>query len=131
MDKGTTGKAIATIVIWMMVVGAIALTGIFLAPEIGEDALGAIFMVLVAAVVTNGFIWDWGRGSRVSRRDLRKRQAMEDDIYDMAHNSLQKRKRDDIGSRLSDLSDDDLLDLRHRVQSGDVDEGEIAYLLRK
>ncbi len=131
MDKGTLAKAIATVAVWMMVTGAIALIGIFLAPEIGSDALGAIFMLMIAAILTNGFIWDWGRGSRLSKRELRKRRAMEADIYHMAQDSLHKRKRENISSRLSDLSDDELLDLRYRVQSGEVDEGEIAYLFRK
>lgn len=130
-NKNTLAQAIATVAVWIMTVGAIALTGVFLAPELGSDSLGAIFMIMIAAVVTNGFIWDWGRGSGVTRRDLRNRQAMEDDLHDMALNSLQKRKREDIGSRLSDLSDNELLDLRGRIQSGDVDEGELSYLLRK
>lgn len=129
---GTIARVVATIVVWVMVVGSIALTGTFLAPEIGSDALGAVFMVLVAAILTNGFIWDWGRGNRVSRREMRARQRMEEDVYDMALESgLQKRKRENISSRLSDLSDDELLDLRQRIQAGDIDEGEIAYLLRK
>lgn len=131
MNKNTLAQAIATVVVWIMAVGAIALTGVFLAPELGSDSLGAIFMIMIAVVVTNGFIWDWGRGSGLSRRDLRNRQALEDDIYDMGSNRLQKRKRDDISSRLSNLSDDELLDLRGRIQSGDIDEGEMAYLLKK
>jgi hypothetical protein len=89
-------------------------------------------MTMIAAIVSNGFIWDWGSGGRASsRRDLRKRQAMEDDLYDMAFNGAKKRKREDIGSRLSDFSDDELMDLRNRLQSGELDEDEMAYLLRR
>ena len=58
IKETTISRAIATIVVWMAVAGSIALVGVFLAPSLGEDALGAIFMILVAAVVTNGFIWN-------------------------------------------------------------------------
>ena len=128
--KGTLWRAVSTIAVWFMVLGAIALTGVFLAPEIGEDALGAIFLILVAAVVTNGFIWNWGAGTS-SKKDKKNRKEAEEELYDLALDKQQKRKRDEIGSRLSDLSDDELLDLRQRLQAGDIDEADLAYILRK
>jgi|GEM_PF-994019 len=135
MDENTKtsliARAVATVVVWVMVTGSIALTGIFLAPEIGEDALGAIFMIMIAAILSNGFIWNWGRGNSLSRRQMRKRMDMENELYDITESRQAKRKRDEIGSRLSDLSDNELIELRQRLQSGEIDEGEIAYLLRR
>ncbi len=128
--KGTFWRAVSTIAVWLIVVGAIALTSILLAPEIGEESLGAIFMILVAAVVTNGFIWNWGAGAGSSKKE-KDRENAEEELYNLALNKQQKRKRDKIGSRLSDLSDDELLDLRQRLQAGDVDEADLAYILRK
>lgn len=131
VKETTISRAIATIVVWMAVAGSIALTGVFLAPSLGEDALGAIFMILVAAVVTNGFIWNWGAGDGSSKKDKKARKNAEEELYTMALDKKQKRKRDEIGSRLSDLSDDELLDLRQRLQSGDVEESDLAFILRK
>lgn len=127
---GLIARSVATAVVWVMVAGSIALTGIFLAPAIGEDALGAIFMIMIAAVLSNGFIWNWGRGNKLSRRDMQKRRELEEELYDMALHNQAKRKRNEIGTRLTDMSDDELLDLRQRLQSGDIDEGEIAHLLQ-
>lgn len=129
--KGTLWRGVSTIVVWFMAVGAIALSGIFLAPEIGEDVLGAIFMILLAAVLTNGFIWDWGAGSGSSKKSNKDRQRAEDELYNLALDKQQKRKRDALGSRLSDLSDDELIDLRLRLQAGDIDEDDLSYILRR
>lgn len=131
IKETTISRAIATIVVWMAVAGSIALVGVFLAPSLGEDALGAIFMILVAAVVTNGFIWNWGAGEGSSKKSKKERKNAEEELYNMALDSQEKRKRDNIGSRLSDLSDKELLDLRQRLQSGDVDEEDLAYILRQ
>ncbi|GAB5494498.1 MAG: hypothetical protein Phog2KO_47130 [Phototrophicaceae bacterium] len=130
-SKATIWRAISTIVVWVAVAGSVALTGVFLAPSLGEDALGAIFMILVAAVVTNGFIWNWGAGDGSSKKSKKDRKAAEEELYDMALDRQQKRKRDNIGSRLSDFSDDELIDLRQRLQSGEISEDDLEYILRQ
>jgi len=128
--KIAIAKMIATIVVWVMVIGAMALIGLFLAPVLGADSLGALFMVLAAAVVTNGFIWDWGRGLRSSSNQMTDRAQAEAELYDLAYQSREKRKRDQIDARLSDLSDTELVDLRERLLAGELEEDELAAILR-
>lgn len=127
---GTFWKAIATIVVWVMVVVSVAITGVFLAPQMGEDSIGAIFMVVAAAVVTNGFIWQWGStGQR--KLDKKQREAAEDELYDMASSVGEKRKRDRLAVALSQLSDGELENLRSRIRSGEIDEQDLAEILNE
>lgn len=126
----TFWKAIATIVVWVMVVITFALTGVFLAPQMGDDAMGAIFMVVAAAIVTNGFIWQWGStGQR--KFDRKKREETEDELYDMASSVGEKRKRDRLAVALSQLSDGELENLRSRIRSGEIDEQDLAEILNE
>jgi hypothetical protein len=128
-DPGSTfWKAIATIVIWVMVVVSVAITGVFLAPNMGDESLGAIFMVIAAAIVTNGFIWNWGAtGQR--KLDRKSRESAEDELYDLASNVGEKRKRDRLAVALSQLSDGELHSLRSRIRNGDIDEQDLAEIL--
>lgn len=122
-------RLVATAIVWGAVIAVTALVGVFLSPTMGDEAMGALFFVTIAALLTNGFIWQWGQIEGKSKQH--NRQASEDDIFDLAHSLNRKRKRDEIGGRLSDLSDDQLLDLRERLQVGAVDDDELAYLLRR
>ncbi|MGB7338492.1 MAG: hypothetical protein WBC91_06330 [Phototrophicaceae bacterium] len=119
-------RAVSTAIVWLMVIGIIALVSIFLTPELGEDVIVPILFVLVAAVMTNGFIWDWGRGA--SSADNRKQKQATLTMLDENINTL-KRKRRDRSQRLEDYSDTELLDLRERVIAGEIDESELAQLL--
>lgn len=130
MDKHAVfWRAIATAIVWVMVVGLIALVGVFITPELGEDSLGALFMILVAAVVSTGFVWNWGQIEGVSNK--KDRQKAESEIFDMAYDLDGKRKRDEIGSRLSEFTDAELVQLRERLQAGDLDDDELQYILRR
>lgn len=130
LNVGTFWKAIATIVVWVMVVASVAITGVFLAPQMGDDAMGAIFMVVAAAVVTNGFIWNWGStGQR--KMDKKQREAAEDELYDMASSVGEKRKRDRLAVALSQLSEGELESLRSRIRSGEIDEQDLAEILNE
>ena len=127
---GTFWKAIATIVIWVMVVASIAITGVFLAPNMGDDAIGAIFIVVAAAIVTNGFIWNWGStGQR--KLDKKERESAEDELYDLASSVGEKRKRDRLAVALSQLSDGELHNLRSKIRNGEIDEQDLAEILNQ
>lgn len=127
---GTFWKAIATIVIWVMVVASLAITGVFLAPNMGDDAIGAIFIVVAAAIVTNGFIWNWGStGQR--KLDKKERESAEDELYDLASNVGEKRKRDRLAVALSQLSDGELVNLRSKIRNGEIDEQDLAEILNQ
>jgi hypothetical protein len=124
----TFWKAIATIVIWVMVVITVALTGVFLAPALGDESVAAIFLVVAAAIVSNGFIWNWGStGQRKLQR--KERESAEDELYELASNVGEKRKRDRLAVALSQLSDGELVNLRSRIRNGEIDEQELAEIL--
>lgn len=130
IEKDAFWKAIATIVIWVMITGSIGLTGIFIAPMMGEDSIAVIFLLLVAAVLTNGFIWDWGGGSSKKDKTIEDRDEAENEIFNLANDARYKRKRKQIGARLSDLSDTELIDLRERLQAGELDDEELEYIIQ-
>jgi hypothetical protein len=128
--SGTFWQALATIVIWTMVTGGIALGGVFLVGSMGEEVLGYFFMLFAAAVISTGFIWDWGRLPGDSHR--RKRHAEQDNYnYDFDLVGDEKRKRDRLSDALRTLSDDELLRLRQRIADGEIDEDDLAYVMRE
>ena len=129
--SGTFWQALATIVIWIMVTGGIALGGVFLAAPLGEAVLGFFFMLLAAAVISTGFVWDWGRIPGDGRR-FRKRHAQDDDrLYNYAGGYDDKRKRDRLSDALRSLADDELIHLRERLARGEIEEEELARILRE
>jgi hypothetical protein len=133
MDNNKTGtfwQAVATIVIWVMVTGGIALGGVFLAPQLGEEVLGFFFMLLAAAVVCTGFVWKWGQlpGGENQKKGKQKNEdylAAYDSDYD------EKRKRDRLGAALRTLSDDELVRLRERIARGEIAEEDLASVLNE
>jgi hypothetical protein len=123
-------KAIASIVMWVMIAVSFVATAIFLVPQMGEEALGAVFMLLAAGVVCSGFIWNWGStGQR--KLDKKVRESAEDELYNLASSVGEKRKRDRLAVSLSHLSDNELLDLRQKLRNGDLDEQELAEILNQ
>jgi hypothetical protein len=128
-NTGTFWKAIATIATCVMLIVSLAIVGVFMAPNMGEDSLGGVFMVMAAAIVINGFIWNWGStGQR--KLDKKERESAEDELYDIASNVGEKRKRDKLAVSLSHLSDNELVDLRQKLRNGDIDEQELAEILK-
>lgn len=123
-------KMCATVVVWVMIVAILVLTSIFMLPAIGEDAMAVPIIAIIGAIVTSGFIWLGGNEDKTEKRD-KDRAASEDEIYRLAENYSSKRKRDQISKNLSDLTDDELIDLRERIQMGMIDEDELAYLLQR
>ncbi|MCA9912798.1 MAG: hypothetical protein KC496_05600 [Anaerolineae bacterium] len=125
-------RAIATIVIWVMMVGAFALTGVFMADVIGEGVVMIVFLLLAAAVTSTGFIWGWGRSGSRNRSRLRARRwdFDEDEGFDDDDLSQsEKRKRDRITIALRNLSNDELIRLQNRISSGEIDDELLEEIL--
>jgi len=120
-------KMIATAVIWGAVVGMLVLSGVFFVPSMGEDAIAVPIVAIIGAIITSGFIWLGGNNAASNKKDRAEQEA---EVFSLAQNYNQKRKRDRITNRLSDLSDDELIDLRERIQTGDISEDELSYLLQ-
>lgn len=126
----TFWQTIATIIIWTMTTGGIALGGVFLVGRLGTAAMGFFFMLLAAAVICTGFVWDWGRIPGDSRR---WRKGFEDnmaDDYEVDAGSVEKRKNDRLRDALRALSDDELVRLRQRISRGEINEEDLANVLR-
>lgn len=133
-------KAIATMAIWTMSFVSIVVGSIFVAPVMGEDFLGFIFMVMAAAVVTSGFVWNWGRLPQDAINDRLKNEqedrkkknqgASDDEYYDLFYSQTGKRKNNDrLASALRQLSDDELVRLRDRIASGELREEDLEDVL--
>ena len=127
--SGTFWQAVATIVIWVMVTGGIALGGVFLAPQLGEEVLGFFFMLLAAAVVCTGFVWKWGQLPGAQQK--KGKQKNEDYAYGYDEDYDEKRKRDRLGAALRSLSDDELVRLRERIARGEIAEEDLASVLNE
>lgn len=120
-------KMVATSVVWVMAVAMLILSGIFLVPSLGEDAIAVPILAIIGAIISSGFIWLGGNSDESEKKDRAEQEA---ELFSLAQNFDQKRKRDRISNRLSDLSDDELIDLRERIQMGDISEDELSYLLQ-
>lgn len=130
--KGNFWRAIATIVIWVMTTGSMALSGVFLADVLGEDIIAVIFMVLVAAALSSGFIWNWGRGEGSSRRrESRRRRwaSLLDDEFEDRHYEEKPKNDDRLATALRQLSDRQLENLRDGIRSGDISEDDLETML--
>jgi hypothetical protein len=124
-DKlGTFWQALATIVIWVLVIAGTAIGSVFLAPQMGEEVLGFFFMLFAAAIVCTGFIWKWGQMPGQSKQDKQKNAA-----YNYEADYDEKRKRDRLSNALKSLSDDDLIRLRERIARGEIQEDDLASVL--
>ena len=129
-NEGTFWKAMATVATCIMLIASLALTGALLAPQMGDESLGAVFMVMAVAIVINGFVWNWGStGQR--KMDKKAREATEDELYEYASNVGEKRKRDRLAVALSQLSDGELVTLKDRLRSGEIDEQDLAEILNQ
>ncbi|MEL6407131.1 MAG: hypothetical protein AAFN11_21715 [Chloroflexota bacterium] len=120
-------KMCATAVIWGAVVGMLVLAGVFFMPTMGEDAIAVPIVGIIGAIISSGFIWLGGDNAENVKKDRAEQEA---ELFTLAQNYNQKRKRDRITHRLSDLSDDELIDLRERIQTGDISEDELSFLLQ-
>ena len=84
-----------TLLIWFSLL-AVSLISIM---QVGEDGTGFIFLLGVAAVFVNGFIWNWGQGLEGQTQ------------------AAEKAKRGEGVQRLVDLMDEDeLYELRRRLE---------------
>ncbi len=119
--QGTFWKAIATTVVWTMLTVGFALAFIFVGENLGEDIIALAFFMLVAAVLVSGFIWNWGR------TDSTQQTASE--AIDSEVQFREKRKNDRLGQALRDLSNDELMRLRQRLASGEIDERDLEAAL--
>jgi hypothetical protein len=129
-NAGTFWKAMATVATCIMLIASLALTGALLAPQMGDESLGAVFMVMAGAIVINGFVWNWGStGQR--KMDKKAREATEDELYDYASSVGEKRKRDRLAVALSQLSDGELVTLKDRIRNGEIDEQDLAEILNQ
>ncbi|MDQ7026631.1 MAG: hypothetical protein Q9P44_13870 [Anaerolineae bacterium] len=123
--SATFWQAIATMVIWTMVTGGIALGGIFIAPQLGNDAMGFFFMLFGAAVLCTGFVWNWGR----IEGDGRRRRKQKNQQFDYDYDYDEKRKRNRLSKALKTLSNDELVQLRERISRGEIDDEDLASVL--
>ncbi len=101
-------RMIATGVIWLMVATIFFFVGPALALYHSEEVL---FGVLVAALFSMGFVWNWGRPGTAAARAAGQQQMQGD---------AEKRKRQSRADALLDLLDEDTLEaLRQRLTQQD------------
>lgn len=120
-------KMVSTSVIWAIALVSLIMTGIFIAPQIGEDAIGVVFIAFGAAVVSTGFIWNWGQVPG-AKKDKKSNKDEDEETY---YNASQKQKNDQIASSLRDMSDEELVELRRRLSTGEIDEAELESMLSR
>lgn len=97
--------------IWGMMIVGVVLGSMVLAPFLGDDILGMVFIMVAGAVFTTGLIWNWGR------------------LPMTAQEASEKQKRDRLDAVLRDLSDSQLQILRERLAAGDIDDEKLSYML--
>ena len=126
-DKmGTFWQALTTIVIWAMVMVGTGIGSVFLAPQMGEEVMGFFFLLFGVALVCTGFIWKWGQIPGQTKQNKQKNESYG---YEMDYE--EKRKHDRLSNALKALSDDDLIRLRERIARGEIQEDDLASVLRE
>lgn len=126
-DKmGTFWQALTTIVIWVLVIVGTAIGSVFLAPQMGEEVMGFFFLLFGVALVCTGFIWKWGQMPGQAKQGKQKNESYG---YEMDYE--EKRKHDRLSNALKSLSDDDLIRLRERIARGEIQEEDLASVLRE
>jgi hypothetical protein len=102
-----------------MLTGGFVSGFIFIGDSLGEDIIGLAFIMLFAGVLVSGFIWNWGRTG-----DAQATEKQNDDT-----DYQQKRKNDRLGQALRDLSNEELVRLRQRLATGEIDERDLEAAL--
>jgi hypothetical protein len=106
------GRAVLTVIMWGMFLGAMLLTSLGLAPFLGSNVLLVLCMFTLAGITTTGFIWNGQTGS--TNEQVPDTEAM---------------KRNRLTLALRNLSDNELASLRQRLSNGDIDDEQLARLL--
>jgi hypothetical protein len=111
-------KIFLTIFIWLTTLGAFIATLAIAIDSIGAAIIPIVVFLFGAAIMTNGFIWQWGQQSNNAA----------------VQEQAEKRKRERLDSVLRNMSDDELMSLKRRLSEGDFgdepmidDDGELIY----
>jgi hypothetical protein len=97
--------------IWTAAIVGMIISSAILGRYLDEGVIGIIFLSLVAATITSGFIWNWGQLPMSSAEEQ------------------EKVKRERLDSVLRDLSDSQLQRLRERLSAGEITEEQLGYML--
>lgn len=124
-QSGTFWQAIATAIIWVLLLAMTTLAFIFLGDTLGEDIIGLMFILVVGGVASTGFVWKWGR---LGNQDA---QHTDKDAYawDAQADKRKRRNGDELSRALRDLSNDELVRLRDRLARGEIDDDDLLRLL--
>ena len=111
-------KIFLTIFIWLTTLGAFIATMAITIDTIGAAIIPIVVFLFGAAIMTNGFIWQWGQ------------QANNHAVQEQT----EKKKRERLDSVLRNMSDEELISLKRRLADSDFgderiidDEGELIY----
>lgn len=99
-------RGAVTIVVWLSYLAMIYVS----VEQLAAWAILLAFVLMIPLVVVMGATWNMFGGRTVAKYDSRD------------ESSTEKRKRERLDNVLRDLSDDDLLQLRQRLQDGTIDE---------
>lgn len=100
-------RSVATIILW---VTYIVMIGISMS-QLGTWSILLAFVLMMPLIAIMGFMWDAFKHDSSEQRD-----------YAITQDEIEKRKRNRIDKVLRDLSNDDLLRLKHRLADGTVDD---------
>ena len=97
------GKNFTTVVLWLSYLGTL----LYLVNVVGVLVIPIAAITMVPLIVMMNFIW----GKEKKQSSMRNRSV-----------NTEKRKRQRVDSMLSNMSDEELFELRQRLQDGTVDE---------
>lgn len=103
---GSSDKAAATVIMWLTYLAMIW----FALGELGGWAILLAFVLMMPLMGGMAFMWTTGNKEAAIHIERAKQDNSE------------KRKRERLDSVLRDLSDDDLLRLRERLNDGSIDD---------
>ena len=111
MDNSTPIRLVAAVMIWALLMAAMVLLAQLVSPELAQLTKVTFIVLAIIGIIVVGSRWNWGRSSTV---------AAEDPLSG-ARNRLSR--------VLHDMSDSELIRLRQRLASGDLDDDLLANLI--
>ena len=113
MESSTSLRFAAIVMGWALLMAAIVTLARLFSPSFAQVMIVVLIFLTLIGITLLGFTQNWGRVSNTDSQET----------------SSEARKRNRLTMALHDLSDSELIRLRQRLASGDIDDDQLARLL--
>ena len=113
MESSTSLRFAAIVMGWALLMAAIVTLARLFSPSFAQVMIVVLIFLTLIGITLLGFTQNWGRVSNTDSQET----------------SSEARKRNRLTMALHDLSDSELIRLRQRLASGDIDDDQFVRLM--